>query len=626
MPRVPKSIPLSKRLLSGLIAGIIVGMVFGFGHAFRLTQVSYTLVTPFQKGQFQLHLTVIYGLLMLIPGLIIGALALGRRRDINLLANGIIILASLLLFYAGRNRLSTKFWMNFAETRWLLEIIGFLGWGLICWIIYKFLIFVEKRIRGMTLGVSLVAIAFTVLWIVPPVLKSPYGAQLAADDPILPAPNDSIKVALIGIDGAWWEFADPMMESGQLPNFQHLVTNGCRAHLRTISPNFSPGIWNTITTGKMPDKHGIGCFLTLTFPITGVTIPQIYPPKAMPELLWMKEHIFGLSLVSADKRITSTLWDILSLSGATVGVISWWGSYPVDPLNGYIVSDQALYNRYLSQSPEEVENVEHYSVFPQELFSELQPLSLNPEDVTIETASRFIHIETDEDRNWYQNAGDLRFPGKNRGAAIFKCSYLEDITTIQAAMYLLENYNQPDFFAMCLKGLDAVQHQYLPYYYHHHHTDILNPDDIRRLKDAVPEYYRFMDEVLGQILTALDPNTIVIVLSDHGFDKKIVLDCMYHHFDAPPGVFIVTGPGIKQNAVIENIGVEDITPTILSLFELPVGKDMDGRAVTEIYQKESDPVTWVETYDSQILKTHKTKSSQLGEVAVDQLKALGYVK
>ena len=52
---------------------------------------------------------------------------------------------------------------------------------------------------------------------------------------------------------------------------------------------------------------------------------------------------------------------------------------------------------------------------------------------------------------------------------------------------------------------------------------------------------------------------------------------------SPYGVFVAKGPGIKTDERIYGAGLLDITPTILTAFGLPVGHDMDGKVLVDIF-------------------------------------------
>ena len=54
--------------------------------------------------------------------------------------------------------------------------------------------------------------------------------------------KSSVKVVVLGFDGANWETIDPLIESGKLPFLEQLKENGSWGYLRTFRPTKSPVI------------------------------------------------------------------------------------------------------------------------------------------------------------------------------------------------------------------------------------------------------------------------------------------------------------------------------------------------------------------------------------------------
>ncbi len=618
--------PLSHKILSGVIAGVIIGILLGFAIAFQLAQINDSLHTPFLRGQLHLHMAAIYGLLLIIPGLIIGIFALGRRREVGLVAHGIILLFALLVFYYGRNWLSYHIWTHFGGLRWLLEIVGFLGWAVTSWVIYKILMFMEEHARGWTVRLALLLLVIFVIRSAYPIIKLPPENPSQTTELALPAPKENIKVALIGVDGAWWDMIDPLLEQGKMPVFQRLIDRGVRSPCHTLLPTLSAPIWNTIATGKNPDKHHVTAFTVWTFPVTDVVLPLTRYPVICYELEWMIGRLIRWTPMNSTFRMTEAVWNILSDAGLSVGVMNWWASYPAEPVNGFVVSDHALYDKTLQYVLGGESSGDPRSVFPPQLLPELEPLVLDPMQIPVDSVMRFINITSDADRAWYHNTQDYRVFTEESEAAMFKFSYPEDETMVRAALHLLRSHGQPDFFAVYLDGLDSMEHKYLPYFFHDRHQDVLKTENINRLKDLVPNYYQYVDEFVGRIISALDPNTIIIIVSDHGFDYGMEPNGNYNHPDAPPGVFLIAGGDIKQDETITTAGVRDVTPTILTLFGLPIGRDMDGRVITEAFDMENVPITRIDTYDIKDRQRGRVEPSQMDEAIQERLRALGYTK
>ena len=68
------------------------------------------------------------------------------------------------------------------------------------------------------------------------------------------------RVILVGIDGADWKVIDPLIAEGRLPNLARMKSEGASGPLISHEPIFSPVVWATISTGKLPEKHGIHTF------------------------------------------------------------------------------------------------------------------------------------------------------------------------------------------------------------------------------------------------------------------------------------------------------------------------------------------------------------------------------
>ena len=113
--------------------------------------------------------------------------------------------------------------------------------------------------------------------------------------------------------------------------------------------------------------------------------------------------------------------------------------------------------------------------------------------------------------------------------------------------------------------------------------------------------YRYHDMMLDALLQLAGKDTTVVLVSDHGYissDKRPTpeeaerLPEASHRFY---GIAALNGPAIKQGEILYGATLLDVTPTILRLFGLPVGGDMEGRAWAETFrvpQKVARIPTW----------------------------------
>ena len=90
---------------------------------------------------------------------------------------------------------------------------------------------------------------------------------------------------------------------------------------------------------------------------------------------------------------------------------------------------------------------------------------------------------------------------------------------------------------------------------------------------------------------------------------------------APDGFLLINGPKIRPGQ-IKKAGVYDIAPTILNLFDLPVGKNMDGRVISEIFQFQRKKR--YKTYKLGKMNENK-RDKNYDEETLKDLKSLGYI-
>ncbi len=162
---------------------------------------------------------------------------------------------------------------------------------------------------------------------------------------------------LVGVDGATWKVADPMIERGELPILSALLSRGCHGTMKSLRPSKSPRIWTSVASGVAPETHGIVSF---TYPLHG------------------KRHLYTSDMVKVPR-----LWDIASAHGVQVGVTNYWFTYPASPVQGFIISDHVIPSRsdrvirVFSRGESPPPNPEKL-VYPEELWARVAPVLDRP--------------------------------------------------------------------------------------------------------------------------------------------------------------------------------------------------------------------------------------------------------
>jgi predicted AlkP superfamily phosphohydrolase/phosphomutase/tetratricopeptide (TPR) repeat protein len=359
------------------------------------------------------------------------------------------------------------------------------------------------------------------------------------------------KVLLIGWDAADWKVINPLIDSGDMPAMEKLVNGGVMGNITTLEPPFSPILWTSIATGKYADKHGV----------LGFTEPN-------PDGL-------GMRPVSSYSRKTKAIWNILSQNGLKSHVLGWWPSNPVETINGIMISNHFSHSRGKLRQPWPIVPG---SIHPKELEEFLAEFRVNPQELTSEHLLPFVpdaaKIDQEKDHR-------LRAIATNLAEA----SSLHSIAT-----WILDT--QPwDFLAIYLDSIDHFCHGFMKY--HPPRLSNIPEEDFELYKGVVTAAYRYHDMMLENLMKLAGDDTTIILISDHGFQSDHFRTTFVPDEPAGPadhhrehGIICINGPGIKKDELIYGSSLLNVTPTILTLFGLPIGRDMDGVPVVQAFEKQ----------------------------------------
>lgn len=402
------------------------------------------------------------------------------------------------------------------------------------------------------------------------------------------------KVLLVGWDAADWKIISPLVDAGQMPALESLINNGVMGNLATLDPPFSPILWTSIATGMYADKHGV----------LGFVEPM--------------SNQVGVRPVSAASRKVKAIWNILTQNNYKTHVVGWWPSHPAESINGVMVSNLA---QKVSYNPAK-EEFPPGAVHPKELTPLIKHLRIHPAELTHEHLIPFVPKMSEVDQTV-----------DHRLSSVAKI--LSENATIQAYITWAMENNDWDFAAVYFDGVDHFSH--LAMQYHPPKLPWISEKDYNLYKDVVNSAYRFFDMTLQKLLSLTDENTTVILVSDHGFVSDHNRQSHAPMEPAGPandhrehGIFLASGPGIKKDERLYGASLLDITPSILHIFGLPVGEDMDGRVLTEIFDT-SKPVETIESWDKVdgfcgSLPLDAEEDPLLAQEALQQLVELGYIE
>jgi len=166
----------------------------------------------------------------------------------------------------------------------------------------------------------------------------------------------------------------------------------------------------------------------------------------------------------------------------------------------------------------------------------------------------------------------------------------------------------PSFLAARFPGIDAVGHLFLRYADPSAFGDV-SEQEREKFGRVLDQYYGFVDTLVGHQMERLGPNDLLLVVSAFGMEPlspgKRLLEIIAGdsqisgtHERAPDGFVLAYGPPVATGRP-PRASVVDLAPTLLYFLGLPVGRDMDGFARTDIFKPSftSDkPVTYIPSY------------------------------
>lgn len=429
----------------------------------------------------------------------------------------------------------------------------------------------------------------------------------------------SPRVLIIGFDGGTWDLFYPAIQKGKMPRLQTLIEQGAHGPLETILPTLTPVVWTTIATGRMPDDHGITAVVEKD-PETGQMRPlSSYSSKVKP------------------------MWRIVSGEGLDVSIVRWPVTWPVETVNGEMVSDYAFQRQRDRRT------------WPAELAVQVDMLQ---ETFTLKDIENLTGI----DRFRYEQLE----PEWQWKLMVLLREYQLDVQFKNIARHLFHQ-QQRSLSAVYFYSLDALGHNFFRF--------LTSPDnsELPDFSHLLMEWCRLYDDFLGKLLDSISSETYVIICSDHGMEdaqepqKFLILaedtpldqrdpakapeippgpsfdtdpfsvNLVYtaptgQHSDKPDGVFVIAGPEVVEGKKISNVHVTEILPTILYLLGLPVADDFAAGPRLDFFNVDytsERPIQRISSYESDHHMISESVSDTFNEeddLLLNRLQALGYIQ
>jgi hypothetical protein len=436
------------------------------------------------------------------------------------------------------------------------------------------------RAAGVLLAVTLTASVAVPLWVrgpgdlpVPAVRRANAVPSPEKVAPVAP------KVRIILLDGASLSLVRERAAAGRLPNFGKMLDRGAVMDLATLKPTQAEPVWAAAATGKYSSKNGVRSNAVFRTDPDETDAVDLLPDYCLAYFLVQQGYVTE-DPADAESVQARAFWDIAADYGVASGIVRWPLTFPAKLSRGYLISDR--FHRGSSSplrladaragAPTSAVEVAR-EVFDEEEFS-VGPNPMPPGGLENDTGGTPVR--------WDRVYRDVA----RRLEPLFS-------TRVNAIRY---------------QGLDALSHT---------SWRSAEPGRFNPLSDAssagaaaLELYYKEIDSDIGRVIDAQAPDDLLLVISGFGMErvslpKRIVahilrqVDLTGTHEGAPDGFLIAYGSQVAH-AELPRGAIVDVAPTVLYYLGLPVGRDMDGFARSDLFvrpYRREHPVTYISTHE-----------------------------
>ncbi|MGB4978485.1 MAG: alkaline phosphatase family protein [Anaerolineae bacterium] len=261
---------------------------------------------------------------------------------------------------------------------------------------------------------------------------------------------------VIGLDGATFDLILPWVAQGKLPAMAQVLARGAWGQLRSTVPPMTGPAWTTFATGANPARH------------------SIY------DWVYREPGTYNFVPATAANRRLPSLWSLLGAAGRRVAVVNVPMTFPPEPVNGLLISGLPTPSKQVTFT------------HPPELAQEIERITGN-------------YILYPDPGQAYSDAGVDAFLARLYQTTETRIKLVENLRGREAW----------DFFMVVFNGTDTVQHAMWKFMSPAH--PLHDPAKAAKYGDAILAFYQFLDRWLATQIASLPPDTVLMLMSDHGF-------------------------------------------------------------------------------------------------------------
>lgn len=440
-----------------------------------------------------------------------------------------------------------------------------------------------SRPAGVLLTLALLASVAVPVWVRGPGdLPVPAVARARTVETTAGAPtvfaSMAPRVRILMLDGANLGLIRERAAAGLLPNLGRVLDRGAAIDLATLKPTQAEPVWTAAATGKYPPKTGVRSNAVFRVRPDDPDAIDLLPDYCFAYGLVYQRYVVAGSLTRESIR-ARTFWDIAADYGLVSGIVRWPLTTPASLSRGYLISDTFHLG---SRSP------------------------LRLADARAGAPSSAVDVAREVfDAVQFPEAGGpvVTDSGDNPTGSGGRPLYLDQayITAAEA----LEPLFAPHVTAVRMERLDALSHVYWADG-QAARTGRRDTPESRLLDQAYVE----VDRQVGRELARLRPGDLLLVVSGFGMErvslpKQLLARVLLQppltgsHEGAPDGFLLAYGRHVLR-ADLPRGAIVDLAPTVLAYLGLPVARDMDGFARTDLFDRayrRDHPVTFIGSHE-----------------------------
>jgi hypothetical protein len=382
-------------------------------------------------------------------------------------------------------------------------------------------------------------------------------------------------VILVAIRNLPYDWIVTLIGEGALPFFEESRNQAYFARLEPFPTTSNKALWASLATGKLPHRHGVTGRFSYRTPLNGRDPAErfLILPGGVGFQAWgliPPVRRISAQLPSGDSLPLWAMFERLSFHAAVAG----WPSVSVNPPRASLIVTDTFFDPGARDRAAQV--------FPGAELGELMRLQ-QPTDPQL--VARFNGVD-ERARGRLLDA-----VGRDRWA--------------EAVAQRIAEPRQHDLNVVALEGLAGAESALRIF------SNAL-PEKTSRGGEAIRIYLEQLDRFLAD-LARTHPDDTIVVVSPSGPEPpslpvtpfalaKSVLDP--DDPGADDGFVLMRGRGVTHRENPAAAQAIDVVPTVLYAAGLPVGRDMDGRVLTDAFSDElllRNGLSVIQTYEAEKL-------------------------